>query len=81
MIVAMTVTATIRVPRQTRDSLAEIAQQQGVSISRLLTDFANREHIHAVFASERAATEKDLADPAAAAEYALWDEVHDDDVD
>lgn len=77
----MSATATIRVPKQTRDDLAQIAADQGISISRLLTEFATREHIHAIFAAERAATKKDLSDPSIAAEYALWDQAGSDGLD
>jgi hypothetical protein len=76
----MSATATIRVPRETRDSLAEIAERQGVSISRLLTLFASREHLHAIYATERTAMTNDLANPDAAAEYELWDEAGADDL-
>lgn len=81
ILVAIAPTATIRVPKQTRDDLAQIAANQGISISRLLTEFASREHIHAIFAAERAATKKDLSDPSTAAEYALWDQASSDDHD
>jgi hypothetical protein len=74
IIVYMAETATIRVPTETRDSLAEIAERQGVSISRLLTRFATREHLHAIYEVEREAIRRDLANPAVVAEYELWDE-------
>ena len=77
----MSATATIRVPTETRDSLAEIAERQGVSVSRLLTLFASREHLHATYAAERDGTISDLADPATAAEYELWDEAAADVID
>lgn len=77
----MSKTATIRVPVETRDSLARIAEQQGMSVSRLLTLYASREHIHAVYAAARAATEKDLQNPEMIAEYELWDEAASDDFD
>lgn len=75
----MSATATIRVPKETRDSLAELAELQGISISRLLTKFATREHLLATFAAERAATEHDLADPNATSEYELWGQAETDD--
>lgn len=81
MLVAMEPTATIRVPQTTRDTLAEVAAARGVSISRLLTEFASREHIHRIYASERAAMAKDLADPVASAEYELWDDFESDGLD
>lgn len=73
MVSAMTDTATIRVPVATRDELARLAEARGVSVSRLLTDFASGQHIHRLYASERRASQADLADPAASAEYELWD--------
>ena len=48
----MTATATIRVPRETRDRLAARAHERGVSLSSLLTEFARR--------AERASTERPL---------------------
>lgn len=76
----MTETATIRVPKETRDSLSVLAERQGISVSKLLTLFASREHLHAIYAAERAATEADMANPDAAAEYELWDETGPDDL-
>jgi post-segregation antitoxin (ccd killing protein) len=80
MIVAMTETATIRVPVATRDELARLAEARGVSVSRLLTDFASGQHIHRLYASERTASQADLLDPAASAEYELWDESSSDEL-
>lgn len=42
--VYMSATATIRVPRETRDLLAARAWERGVSLSSLLTEFARREN-------------------------------------
>jgi len=75
----MAPTATIRVPLDTRDSLARIAESYGLSLSKLLTEFAAREHRHLVFASERAAAAADHENPLALAEYSLWDESESDD--
>lgn len=36
----MTDTATIRVPRETRDLLGDIAREKGVSVSALVTEWA-----------------------------------------
>ncbi len=69
----MTVTATIRVPRETRDSLAARARERGVSLSSLLTEFARRAERSEALRSEREATRADLADPEARAEYGLWE--------
>jgi hypothetical protein len=38
----MSATATIRVPRETRDLLAAYAQERGLSLSALLSEFAHR---------------------------------------
>ena len=65
----MTVTATIRVPRETRDRLAARARERGVSLSSLLTEFARR--------AERAdADNRDVA-----AEEAVWEAVLGDGLD
>lgn len=77
----MTVTATIRVPRETRDSLAARARERGVSLSSLLTDFAARAERASALHSEREATRADLADPDARAEYALWEATVGDGID
>jgi hypothetical protein len=39
----MSATATIRVPRETRDLLAARAEERGISLSSLLTEFARRD--------------------------------------
>ena len=71
----MTETATIRVPRQTRDRLAARAQARGVSISSLLTEFATRAERADAFRSERAATLADASSPEVAAEELEWEAV------
>lgn len=76
----MSDTATIRVPSDTRDTLSKLAEAHGLSLSKLLTEIATREHRHLLFASERAATAIDLANPAALAEYSLWDEAELDEI-
>lgn len=74
MIGAMSTTATIRVPVETRDSLQQLAEQKGISVSRLLTLYASREHLNAIYAAERTAVEQDLENPEALTEYELWDD-------
>ena len=57
----MTATATIRVPRETRDALAVRARERGVSLSSLLTEFARRAERADALRSEREATRADSA--------------------
>jgi post-segregation antitoxin (ccd killing protein) len=66
-------TATIRVPRDTRDRLAARARERGVSLSALLTEFAERAERADAYRSEREATRADAANPAALAEERLWE--------
>lgn len=66
-------TATIRVPRETRDRLAARARERGVSLSALLTEFAARAERADAFRSEREATKADANNPAALAEERLWE--------
>ena len=77
----MTTTATIRVPRETRDSLAARARERGVSLSSLLTDFAWRAERAEALRSERDATRADMADPEARAEYRVWEATVSDGID
>lgn len=64
----MTVTATIRVPRETRDRLAARARERGVSLSSLLTEFARRAERLDALRSERQATRADAGNPDLTAE-------------
>lgn len=77
----MSVTATIRVPRETRDSLAVRARERGVSLSSLLTEFARHAERAEALRSEREATRADIADPEARTEYDLWETTVGDGVD
>jgi antitoxin MazE7 len=77
----MTATATIRVPRETRDRLAARARERGVSLSALLTEFARRAERAEALRSEREATRADMADPEARAEYRLWEATLGDGID
>ena len=77
----MTATATIRVPRETRDSLAARARESGVSLSTLLTEFAARAERASALRSEREATRADMASPEARAEYGLWEATVGDGID
>jgi post-segregation antitoxin (ccd killing protein) len=74
-------TATIRVPRQTRDSLAERARERGISLSALLTDLAEQAWRDDAYRSEREATRAEANDPEALAEYRLWEATLEDGLD
>jgi len=74
-------TATIRVPRQTRDRLAARARDRGVSLSALLTELAERAERADAYKSEREATLADLESPEALAEYRLWEGTIEDGID
>jgi post-segregation antitoxin (ccd killing protein) len=74
-------TATIRVPVETRDRLAARARDRGVSLSALLTDLAERAERADAYRSEREATELDMKNPAALAEYRLWEATLEDGLD
>jgi len=71
----MTTTATIRVPRETRDRLAARARERGISLSLLLTEFARRAERADALRSEREATLADLANPQVREEERFWDAV------
>ncbi len=74
-------TATIRVPRETRDRLAERARERGESISALLTDFARQTEREAIFQSEREARRADAGNPDVAAEDRDWEATLGDGID
>jgi len=74
-------TATIRVPRETRDLLAKVAEDRGTSVAKLIIEFASREHLHQIYADERRAWAADLANPEFLAELDLWDSADLDDID
>ncbi len=74
-------TATIRVPRETRDKLAEQARERGVSLASFLSELAREQELEAVFASERRARRADAADPEALAEMRLWETTLEDGLD
>ena len=77
----MTATATIRVPLETRDSLAARARERGVSLSSLLTEFAARAERASVLRSEREATRAEADDPKALEEIGLWEATLGDGID
>jgi len=71
----MTATATIRVPRETRDRLAARARERGVSLSSLLVEFARRVERADALRSEREASRADAGDSDIAAEERNWEAV------
>ena len=77
----MSETATIRVPREIRDLLAELAREHGVSVSALLTEFARRSERALSLQSEVEATRADVASGAARAEQRLWEATNGDGID
>jgi hypothetical protein len=78
---SVTDTSTIRVPRETRDLLADIAREHGISVSALLTEFARRALREEDFRSEREATLADASNPEVAAEERLWETTLEDGLD
>lgn len=76
-----TATATIRVPRETRDRLAARARERGVSLSSLLTEFARRAERAEALRSEREATRAEANDPEVLAEIGLWEATLGDGID
>lgn len=70
-----TETATIRVPRPTRDRLARRAREQGLSLASMLTEYAETLTREAIYRSEREATRADARNPDAAAEERDWEAV------
>jgi hypothetical protein len=70
-------TATIRIPKETRDRLAVLADERGVSLSVLLTEWAQRRltraEREAAYRSEREAAKADAENPEALAEDRLWE--------
>lgn len=77
----MSATATIRVPRETRDRLAARARTRGVSLSALLTEFARRAERAEALRSEREATRAEADDPTALTEIGLWEATLGDGID
>lgn len=74
-------TATIRVPRDTRDRLAARARDRGVSVSSLLTEFARRAERADALRSEREATRAEADGRDSLAEERLWESVLGDGTD
>jgi len=74
-------TATIRVKRETRDLLAQEAKQQGVSLSRMLSELAGGLARETTLRSERDASRADVGAGAAKAEEREWEAALGDGVD
>jgi hypothetical protein len=77
----MAATATIRVPRETRDLLAARARRRGVSLSSLLTELARRIDQAEALRSEREASRVDAGRSDIAAEEREWEAVLGDGID
>jgi hypothetical protein len=73
-------TATIRVPRDTRDRLAARARERGVSVASLLTEFARRAERADALRSERETTHAEV-ERDSPAEERLWESVLGDGID
>jgi hypothetical protein len=69
----MSSTATIRVPIETRDRLAEVAALRGVSIAQLVSDYATNEHVQQTFVDERRSWSKAISNPQFMKELDEWD--------
>jgi hypothetical protein len=76
-----TETATIRVARTTRDTLAEQARDRGISLASLLADMAREQEIKAIWESERRAACADAQNPDALEEMRLWEATLEDGID
>jgi hypothetical protein len=74
-------TATIRVARSVRDSLARSARDRGVSVAALIAQLAQRLERDAMLRSEREATLEDAGSVAVASEERDWDRVLADGLD
>jgi len=69
--------ATIRIPRETRDRLAVLAEERGVSLSVLLTEWAQgastKAELKEAFHSEREATRIEAENPELLVDDWLWE--------
>jgi hypothetical protein len=77
----MGATATIRVSVATRDMLAKVADERGVSVAHLLNEYATSEHIHQIYADERRSWSAALSNPVFVAELDEWDATAPDEFD
>ena len=74
-------TATIRVPRPVRDSLARSARDRGMSVATLIADLAERLERDSMLRSEREATLRDAGSAAVAGEERDWEQALADGLD
>ncbi len=74
-------TATIRVPRPVRDSLARSARDRGMSVATLIADLAERLERDSMLSSEREATLRDAGSAAVADEERDWEQALADGLD
>ncbi len=74
-------TSTIRVPRATRDLLAEQARERGVSLAALLSEIADERRREAIWRSEREASRIDAKNPATLTELREWEDTLEDGLD
>jgi predicted DNA-binding ribbon-helix-helix protein len=68
-------TATIRVARITRDTLAEQARERGMSLAALLAELAREHEAELAWRSERDAARRDTASRTVALEDGEWEAV------
>lgn len=70
-------TATIHIPKETRDRLAVLARERDISLSTLLTEWAHRkltrEEREEAYRSEREASKADAENPQVPVEEWLWE--------
>lgn len=76
-----TETATIRVPRETRDRLAEQARERGMSLSAMLAELAREVEREAMFRAEREAARADAESSSVRDEEHAWEATLGDGVD
>jgi predicted DNA-binding ribbon-helix-helix protein len=74
-------TATIRVPRPVRDSLARSARDRGMSVATLIADLAERLERDSMLRSEREATLRDAGSAVVAGEERDWEQALADGLD
>jgi len=65
----------------TKDYLSELAAQQGISLSKYLTDYAKSQRRAAIIAAAREEALLDESNPLAAGEYELWEGTLEDGID
>jgi hypothetical protein len=74
-------TTTVRLARPVRDQAASLANESGQTLSSFLAGLIEQERRARLVAAEREASTQDALDPAARAEYDLWENTLADDVD